>query len=141
MKIKIRSVDASDWDFILSLRNDERFNKFFYTNEQISKKSHYQYMKKQKINPNFSNWIICYGKNDVGYVRILDNDVSIMIQEKYHGQGIGVNTLSLIEIEAKKLGIKKLVGRIMIDNISSKRIFEKNNYKLKMYWLEKEIDN
>lgn len=139
MEITIRNVDAQDWDFILSLRNDRNYSKFFYTQEQISKNSHYQYMEKQKTNTKFFNWIICYGKNDVGYVRILNNDVSIMIQKKYHGKGIGVNTLSLIEIEAKKLGIKKLVGRIMIDNISSKRIFEKNNYKLKMYWLEKDI--
>jgi RimJ/RimL family protein N-acetyltransferase len=141
MKVTIRSVKIEDWDFILSLRNDKKFSKFFYTQEQISKKSHYQYMKQQKANNDFFNWIICYGKNDVGYVRILNNDVSIMIQEKYQDKGIGVKTLSLIEIEAKKNGIKKLVGRIMVENKSSMTIFEKNNYKLKMYWLEKELGN
>ena len=140
MKITIREVKTKDWDFILSLRNQKKFAKYFYNQENISKKSHYDYLKTQKINPNFFHWIICYGKNDVGYVRILSSDISIMILEKFHGKGIGENTLSLVEIEAKKLGIKKLVGRIMIDNISSKRIFEKNDYKLKMYWLEKEID-
>jgi len=37
------------------------------------------------------------------------------------------------------LGIKKLVGRIMTHNIASQKAFQKNNFKLKMYWYEKEI--
>ena len=96
-------------------------------------------MKKQKTNPNFFNWIICYGSHNAGYVRILDNDVSIMLDEKYSNKGIGTIALNLIENEAKNLGLTKLIGKIMIHNKSSKQIFKKNQYKLKMYWFEKEI--
>lgn len=81
------------------------------------------------------------GNKDVGYVRIQDNDVSIIIDPKYHKKGIGSNALNLLEKEAKKLGIKKLVGRIMIQNKQSEQIFRKNNYKLKMYWYEKNIES
>lgn len=139
MKVKLRKVLKKDWVFILNLRNNEKYRDFFYSSEVISQKDHYNYMKNQKSNPNFVNWIICYGNSDVGYVRILENDVSIMLDDKFRNKGIGNIALELLEIEARKLGISKLIGRVMINNKSSKKIFKKNNYKFKMYWFEKDI--
>jgi len=139
LKVTLRKVLKKDWDFILNLRNDEQYRNFFYSQEVIKKSDHYIYMRNQKSNPNFVNWIICYSQQDVGYIRILENDVSIMINDKFRNKGIGTMALNLIEIEAKKIGLLKLVGRIMIKNKSSKKIFDKNNYKLKMYWFEKEL--
>ena len=78
-------------------------------------------------------------EENVGYVRILDHDVSIMIDEKYQSKGIGQRALELVEIEAKNVGLNKLVGRMMINNESCKKIFEKNGFNLLMYWFEKEI--
>ena len=69
----------------------------------------------------------------------MNGDVSIIIDKKFQNKGIGTIALIAIENEAKKVGIKKLVGRIMIHNKSSKKIFTENNYKLKMWWYEKEI--
>ncbi len=139
MKVSLRKTLKKDWNYILNLRNNDKFRENFYQQHRISKTEHSEYLLKQKSNPNFFNWIICYGKNDVGYVRILDNDVSIMIDEKFHNMDIGSKSLKVLEIEAKSLGITKLVGRVMYENKSSKKIFQKNNYKLKMYWFEKEI--
>lgn len=139
MKVTLRKVLRKDWDFILNIRNNDDYRQFFYSTEKISKKEHYNYLKKQKSNPNFVNWIICYGKSDVGYVRILDNDVSIMLDPTFKNKGIGSIALKKLEIEAKKLGITKLIGRVMVHNKSSKKIFQKNNYELKMYWLEKKL--
>jgi len=110
-----------------------------YTKHRISKSEHYEYLKKQNRNPNFVNWIICIDSKNVGYIRVLDNDVSIMIEKKFHSKGIGTQALEILEKEARKVGIRKLVGRIMIDNKKSEQIFLKNNYKLKMYWFEKNI--
>ena len=139
MKVSLRRILKKDWNYILNLRNNDKFRENFYQQHKISKTEHFEYLNKQKSNPNFFNWIICYGKNDVGYIRILDNDVSIMIDEKFHNLDIGSKSLKILEIEAKSLGITKLVGRVMNENKSSKKIFQKNNYKLKMYWFEKEI--
>ena len=137
--MSLRRILKKDWNYILNLRNNDKFRENFYQQHKISKTEHFEYLNKQKSNPNFFNWIICYGKNDVGYIRILDNDVSIIIDEKFHNRDIGSKSLKLLETEAKSLGITKLVGRVMYENKSSKKIFQKNNYKLKMYWLEKEI--
>ena len=139
MNVELRKVCKKDWDFILKLRNDKEHQTNYYNSHTISKKEHYDYLNKQKNNPNFSNWIICNDNNDVGYVRILDNDISIFIDKKYHNKGIGTLALNLVEQEARKLGIKKLVGKVMLQNEKSKKIFLKNGYKTLMYWLEKDI--
>jgi len=137
LEISLRKVLKKDWDYILILRNNEKFRNYFYNQHKISKKEHFEYLNKQELNPSFFNWIICYGKKDVGYIRILDNDVGIIIDEKFHNKEIGSKSLQLLNIEAKRLGIRKLIGRVMCDNKPSEKIFQKNNYKLKMYWYEK----
>ena len=139
MKVSLRKVIKKDWNYILTLRNNEKFRENFYEQHEISKKEHFNYLQTLKSNPHFFNWIICYGKRNAGYVRILDDDVSIMVDEKFQNMDIGSKSLQLLYNEAKSLGLTKLVGRVMCSNKSSKRIFQKNNYKLKMYWFEKEI--
>ena len=62
-----------------------------------------------------------------------------MVEKKFQTKGIGTVMLNLVEKEARGLGIKKLKAKVLIGNDSSKKIFEKNNYKLKMYSFEKEI--
>jgi RimJ/RimL family protein N-acetyltransferase len=139
MKIKLRHVKNFDWDFILKLRNSKKNRLQMYSTTIITKKEHYDYMTKQLLNPHFIHRIICYDKKDVGYIRILENDVSIFLDEKYHGKGIGTKALKLIEKIAKNSNITKLIARIRIENIQSLKIFNKNDYQLKMYWFEKDL--
>jgi len=139
MGISLKIVKEEDWDFVLDLRNEKDFRKYFQNQKHIEKNEHYEYLNKQKNNPNFFNWIICDNFDDVGYVRILDNDVSIMIKPSHHGKGIGTDAMRLVEIEAQKLGIKYLIGKMMIFNKKSERIFVNNGFELKMYWYEKQI--
>ena len=80
-------MNKKDWDFILELRNDPKTRKNFYHQHKISKKEHYRYLEKQQLNPKFFNWIICNGTNQVGYIRVLENDISIMIAEKFRNKG------------------------------------------------------
>ena len=99
-------------------------------------------MKKQKSNPNFHQWIATIEKNDVGYIRILDLDINIMVDKRFQTKGIGTIMLKLVEENAKKIGIKKLKAVVMTGNESSKKIFIKNNYKLRYESFEKElVDN
>jgi|TARA_B110001454_G_scaffold188331_1_gene186249 RimJ/RimL family protein N-acetyltransferase len=139
MGISLKIVKEEDWDFVLDLRNEKDFRKYFQNQKHIEKNEHYEYLNKQKNNPNFFNWIICDNSDDVGYVRILDNDVSIMIKPSHHGKGIGTDAMRLVEIEAQKLGIKYLIGKMMIFNKKSEKIFVNNGFELKMYWYEKQM--
>jgi len=139
LKISLRKVKKTDWDYIMKLRN-ESYENFYLQEKPLTKKEHYAYLKKQKTNSKFFNWIILKNEKEVGYVRLLNNDVSIIVDKKFQDKNIGTNTLKLLEEEAKKIGLKKLIALILTKNKTSKKIFEKNQYKLKQWWMEKEIN-
>jgi len=138
LKIQLRSAEKKDWDVILTLRN-KFFTNFYNQDKPLKKDEHYQYLEKQKTNPKFNHWMIVNESDILGYVRILDNDIGIMIKEEYQGKGIASQALEIAEEYAREMGIKKLVALVKFGNDSSKKIFLKNNYDLKMYWLEKQI--
>ena len=128
MKIKLREVIEKDWDYVLGLRNQFYVNSFYVQTKPISKDEHYEYMNKQKSNPNFHQWIATDGKGDIGYIRILDQDINIMVEKIFQTKGIGTIMLKLVE---ENNSIE-----------SSKKIFIKNNYKLRYESFEKElVDN
>ena len=139
MEINLKKWTKDNWDFILSLRNDFYKNSLYIQVKPLTKTEHYEYMKKQSKNPNFHQWITVMDEKIIGYIRILDNAINIMVSKEYHDQGIGSIMLKLLEIEAKKLGITKLIGLVRIDNKSSTKIFQKNDYQLKLNWFEKEL--
>ena len=139
MKLKLREVEKKDWNFVLKLRNEFYEYSFYEQNEPILKDDHYKYMNKQETNPNFHQWVAFDGKNDVGYIRILDQDINIMVEKEFQSKGIGTIMLNLVEKKALSLGIKKLKAIVIAGNESSKKIFIKNNFKLILRSFEKEI--
>lgn len=139
MEINLKKCTKDNWDFILSLRNDFYKNSLYIQVKPLTKIEHYEYMEKQSKNPNFYQWIAVMDEEIIGYIRILDNAINIMVSKEYHDQGIGSIMLKLLEIEAKKLGITKLIGLVRIDNKGSEKIFQKNDYQLKLNWFEKEL--
>ena len=139
MKIELREVEKKDWNYVLKLRNEFYEYSFYEQNEPILKDDHYKYMNKQETNPNFHQWVAFDGKNDVGYIRILDQDINIMVEKEFQSKGIGTIMLNLVEKKALSLGIKKLKAIVIAGNESSKKIFIKNNFKLILRSFEKEI--
>jgi len=132
------NANKSHWDFILDLRNED-FSNFYHQEKPLTKEDHYSYLSTQETNPNFHHWIIIYQSQNIGYVRIKDNDVGIMIQEKYQNKGLATLALKLVEEKARELGIKKLIALVKPENLGSKKIFLKNNFEEKMHWLEKDL--
>ena len=138
--ISLRSCTKDDWDAILDLRNTFYEESFYQQNKPITKQEHYEYMEKQEKNPNFHQWMAINNDEVVGYIRILDSDISILVLRQHHNKGIGTIMLQLVEREAKKLGIRKLRGLVRTNNVGSQHIFQKNDYELKMYWFEKDLN-
>ena len=138
MSIKLKKVSKGDWDLIRILRN-ENYEFFYKQKSPITETEHFEYMEKQKSNPKFHHWFVFSGENIVGYVRILDSDVGIIIKKEFQNQGFATEALKLAEIEAKKLGLTKLVALVMQNNNSSEQLFKRCDYKLKIHWYEKEI--
>ena len=139
MEIKLKEVCKEDWDYILQLRNSFFKDDFLEQQKVLTKKEHYEYMEKQKSNTNFYQWISFDGKKNVGYIRLLEDDVSVIVDQKFQNKGIGTIMLALMEKEAKKIGLKKIKALVRKNNFSSEKIFLKNNYKLKISMFEKEI--
>ena len=140
MEIKLRQVSKEDWDYILELRNNFFKDDFIEQKKILTKKEHYEYMKNQKSNTNFHQWISSDGKNNVGYIRLLKDDVTIIVDQKFQNKGIGTKMLELMEKEARKIGLKKIKALVRKNNFSSEKIFLKNNYQLKTLMFEKEIE-
>jgi len=139
MDLYLRPCVRGDWDLILDLRNKYYHESFYRQDRPLTKKEHYQYMEEQENNRNFHQWMAIINNDVVGYIRILDSDISILVLQKYHNRGMGTIMLQLLEKEAKKLGIKKLRGLVRTNNSISQQIFQKNNYQLKLYWFEKNL--
>ena len=106
--LELRKVNVEDWDFILKIRNEEKYRMYFYEQKKISKEEHYEYLKKMSTNSNFFNWIICYDSKDVGYIRILNEDISIMMDLEFNGKGLGTKALKLVENKARENGMRTL---------------------------------
>ena len=140
MEIKLREVREEDWDYILELRNHFFKDDFVEQQNVLTKKEHYDYMEKQKFNTDFHQWISSDGEKNVGYIRLLEDDVSIMVDQKFQNEGIGTIMLRLMEKEAKKIGIKKIKALVRKNNFSSEKIFLKNNYNVTTLMFEKEIE-
>jgi len=139
MEIKLKEVCKEDWDYILQLRNSFFKDDFLEQQKVLTKKEHYEYMEKQKSNTNFYQWVSFDGEKNVGYIRLLEDDVSVIVDQKFQNKGIGTIMLALMEKEAKKIGLKKIKALVRKNNFSSEKIFLKNNYKLKILMFEKEI--
>jgi len=132
--LSFRKVKKDDWSFILELRNQ------FYKNFEKQKlpiplAEHIKYMEHQLTNLNFKQWIIIDNEIDIGYIRILDMDISILIKKEFHSQGFGTNSLKFL-LKQENLP-EKLIGRVLAKNTSSVKAFEKAGFKLKMLVFEK----
>lgn len=82
--------------------------------------------------------ITCEGK-PCGYVYLgnwkprqaynRSDEVTLYIEKDFHGKGIGKNSLMFIEAEARKRGIKNLLGVITFENKASIHLFEKSGFQ------------
>jgi len=138
LNVNLIPATQSNWDFILSLRNNFFIN-FDLQTKPLTKSEHYEYLEHQKNNAEFHHWMIVLNGEIVGYLRLLGFDVGIMLKKEFQNKGIASYALELLEKEAKLLGISKLIAKVQVENISSRKIFEKNNYKTKFFWLEKNL--
>ena len=138
MNVNLIPATETNWDFILSLRNDF-YEYFYHQTKPLTQNEHYKYLENQKNNSKFYHWMIIFNDKIVGYVRLLNSDVGIMLKKDFQNKGIASFALKLVEKEAKLLGISKLIAKVQVQNISSRKIFEKNNYETKFYWLEKNL--
>jgi RimJ/RimL family protein N-acetyltransferase len=119
------------WEFIRTLRNDERVQDGFIDKlPQISSQQQTEYMDKYE-----NQFYVCLNDMNIpmGYIRHMDGDIGVCTSPEYWGKGIGTFMIK----ELMKLH-PECYAKIKLDNEASIRAFEKAGFKKKYYILEME---
>jgi len=108
------------WEFVRELRNDERVQHGFIERLEITKEQQIKYMNRFQ-----DHYFICLlNGQPAGYVGVIEGDIRICTSPKFQSQGIG----SFMLEEIMKV-FPDAFGKVKIDNIASKKMFEKLGFK------------
>ena len=107
------------YEFIRQLRTHPENTKGFLEQVQITEDQQKSYMEKYEKN----YWICLSGNTPVGFVGMVDNDIRLAVQPNSKGMGIGTFMIQEL-IKNHKDGTVK----VLLDNLSSQKVFEKNNF-------------
>ncbi len=121
-------IDSKElaWDYILRLRNENASN--FIQQHEITKKEHYDFMKKYGKNY-FIFYRLCDGCKcgscycPCGFIGVVDNDIRLCTDSKYRREGVAVEMLEFVR-DHFPIGF----GKVKKDNIVNQKAFEKAYY-------------
>jgi RimJ/RimL family protein N-acetyltransferase len=128
MRISLRPVTQRDWMSILEMRNEPQVRLACHDTSIIIYDTHKEYMEKLDSNPNAHQWIICFGDEVIGHVKIIAGELGYMLKKGFRGKGLGVKFHELVFLQAKKLGIKKLKDTIKVNNNASLKLAQKTGF-------------
>ena len=128
MRISLRPVTQSDWMPILEMRNEPQVRSACHDTSIIIYNTHREYMKKLDTNPDAHQWVICYGDEVIGHVKIIAGELGYMLKKGFRGKGLGIKFHELVFVEAKILGIKKLKDTIKVNNNASLNLALKTGF-------------
>jgi len=136
--MKLIKANKSHIKDIWFLRNEPLTRKMSLNSEPISWEEHNNWLKKNLNNKDMIIYVAEIDKNSLGYLRfekkISEQEtyfVSISISSKYHGSGYGTYLLhnGIIKFFEEKKNINKLIAVIKKDNLKSKKLFLRQNFK------------
>ncbi|MGA9217647.1 MAG: GNAT family N-acetyltransferase, partial [Nitrososphaeraceae archaeon] len=123
-----RPVTQKDWMSILEIRNEPQVRLACHDTSLIIYETHSEYMKKLDSNPDAHQWVICFGDEVIGHVKIIAGELGYMLKKGFRGKGIGVKFHELVFLQAKNLGIKKLKDTIKVNNNASLKLALKTGF-------------
>jgi RimJ/RimL family protein N-acetyltransferase len=130
VNFKLVNNEPKYYEFIRTLRNDERVKIGFIQSSYITQKQQLEYMSKYR-----DCFRICLNDDDtpVGYVGVIDDDIRIATDPSYQKQGVGKFMLQQI-----KTIFPNSVAKIKLENEASLKLFLSSGFKVKYYLLERE---
>jgi [ribosomal protein S5]-alanine N-acetyltransferase len=136
--LTIRYQKVSDAKRFFEILNNPNFKYLHIKPKSIKEEADWLRKRKERIKKNISHdFAIVYQGEVIGGIGIkMDQhrkhigEVGYFIDEKYWGRGITTEALQLVEeIAFKKLGLRRLVALMMIENKASAKVAIKNDYK------------
>ena len=117
------------WEFVRTLRNDERVVSGFVKSLHITKEMQTNYMKE---NSHFYRIGLLNGE-PAGYVRVIEDDIRVCIHPDYQGKGIGKFMINEIMNEEPTA-----FAKVKMDNEASIKLFEACGFTKKFYIFTKD---
>lgn len=132
--IKLRMTCNKDCDLLFNWANDELVRKNSFNTTYITYEEHSKWFLEMIKSKDILAYIMEYDGVPVGQVRLkITNNQSIVsysISKKYRGKKFGYKIIKLVEQELYKVReVNKIIAHVKIDNIGSRKIFTKFNYK------------
>ena len=137
-EIKLRELEESDLELLMSWRSNSELYKWFYLqNGALLWENHYNWWKSRKDRV---DWIIIYDEESkerrVGSANISDlesehPEVGILIGEiTLWGKGVASKALKMVISYLKDKGYKGASANIFKKNKNSRRLFERNGFTM-----------
>ena len=129
MELKLVECTKEYWEFIRTLRNDERVLEGFIHSIPITKDMQTSYMNIH----NKDYWVALLNNDPVGYVGVIDDDIRVCTHPDYQGKGIGKFMINeLIKIKPTSF------ARVKLHNTASIKLFESCGFTKKFYILTRD---
>jgi ribosomal protein S18 acetylase RimI-like enzyme len=130
--MELKECTKEYWEFIRTLRNDERVLDGFINSTHITKKMQESYMQDHS---QFYR-VALYKEQPCGYVGVIEDDIRICTHPDFHGHGIGKFMLKeIIKI------FPTAYGKVKIDNTASLNLFSSVGFKEKFIIFEYDNKN
>lgn len=130
MKLTLRKAAFSDAEFLLQLRNQKENRMASFSSEKVSLETHLNWLGKVLNNPNEFLFVALLDGAPVGQFRVnQDRKVSVGLDNKVHGRGLGTQLIRLGSEEFLKTHNEKLFAEIKPDNIASIKAFKNAGYQ------------
>jgi RimJ/RimL family protein N-acetyltransferase len=110
----------SYWEFVRTLRNDERVINGFIVNQFITTEQQVIYMKQNSVNFR----IALIDKTPVGFIGVINNDIRICTHPNYQGKGVAKFMLR----ELCKIW-PNAIAKVKLNNNASNNLFLACGYK------------
>lgn len=135
MVVWLRKAKEGDCDILYNWVNDKVVRQNAFNQETITYDEHKKWFKK-KLNSNKSFiYISMVDNNPIGQIRVDVNNMGIGVIDysiSKDNRGKGYGTLTLLElcktITKENVNIKKLIGKVKLNNIPSHKAFEKAGF-------------
>lgn len=127
IKLTQRKADIKDCQLLYCWKNNPAVRRASFKQEKIQLNNHIHWLASALNNPDIKIHIMEKDSSPVGMYRLnFDGDtatIDITVDQKFRGQGIGKIIIRKIILNAKKIGVKKLIAEVKENNLPSKKLF------------------
>ena len=128
MQMELVKCTKEYWEFVRTLRNDERVINGFIETAYITPEMQQSYMSKYSK----CYWIPIYNNEPAGFVGVIDDDIRVCTHPDYQGKGVGKFMINTI-MERNPTAFAK----VKMDNEASIKMFKACGFTQKYYILTK----